>query len=159
MPEQTEITVFKLDHHGQEVWQYSGILVERTVNRVTIEAYFKRSDVDLGYVVFTQGDRLIEHFYSDRWYNVFELHAAADDRLKGWYCNFARPARLGEATIHQEDLALDLWVDPSGESRVLDRDEFDALNLPGEQREQVLAALASLVESARAGFPPFTRAS
>ena len=39
-----------------------------------------------------RGDRFIETYYTDRWYNIFEIHAREDDRLKGWYCNIAKPA-------------------------------------------------------------------
>ncbi|OQY20658.1 MAG: hypothetical protein B6I35_10355 [Anaerolineaceae bacterium 4572_32.2] len=47
--------------------------------------------MDLGYVALEPSDRWTECFYTDRWYNVFEIHAA-DDSLKGWYCNITRPA-------------------------------------------------------------------
>ncbi len=149
------ITVIKLDHNGSEVWRYSGLLLARTPRRVTIEAFFGRDDVDLGCVVFRRGDRLIEHFYSDRWYNVFELHDRDTGQLKGWYCNLARPARLADDVIWQEDLALDVWIDPHGQATLLDEDEFAALDLDVHEREAVHAAVEDLRRLARAGLPPF----
>ncbi|GAB4475753.1 MAG: DUF402 domain-containing protein [Anaerolineae bacterium] len=149
------ITVIKLDHNGNEVWRYSGLLLERTPRRITIEAVFGRDDVDLGCVVFHRGDRLIEHFYSDRWYNVFELHDRDTGQLKGWYCNLARPAQITDDAIRQEDLALDLWVDPQGQVTLLDEDEFAALDLNRHEREAVHAAVEDLRQRARAGLLPF----
>jgi len=42
------------------------------------------------------------------------------------------------------DLALDLWVTPSGTQTVLDEDEFAELVLDEATRERALAALAEL---------------
>lgn len=152
------ITVVKNDHTGQEVWRYEGRVLERTTNRITLEALFNRDEVDLGYAIFRQGDRFVEHFFSDRWYNIFVVHAAQDDQLKGWYCNIARPADLGEETIRQDDLALDLFVYPDRRMIVLDRDEFDTLDLNDQTRSAALRALAELQQMARQGLPPFAPA-
>ena len=149
------ITIYKLDHEGQEVWHYRGQLAERTPTRITIEATFQRDDKDVGFVVFEKGDRLIEHFYSDHWYNVFELHSGSSGRLKGWYCNLARPADLGVDSVRQEDLALDLWVEADGSFTVLDEDEFEELPISDKERAQVLAALEELKERARTRQAPF----
>jgi protein associated with RNAse G/E len=149
------ITVIKNDHTGQEVWRYEGRVLERTANRVMLEALFNRDEVDLDYAVFRRGDRFVEYFYSDRWYNVFAVHDATDDHLKGWYCNIARPAELGETVIRQDDLALDLFVYPDRRMIVLDRDEFEALDLNDPTRSAALKALAELQKMAQQGQPPF----
>ena len=67
---------------------------------------------------------MTEWFYSDRWYNVFRLEDVDDDRLKGWYCNIGRPARLGKAVVAYDDLALDVFVTPEGGVTVLQQ-SFD----------------------------------
>ena len=94
---------------------------------------------------FRQGDRFIETYYTDRWYNIFEVHDREDDRLKGWYCNIAKPAVMeaGER-ISYVDLALDLWVAPDGTQTVLDEDEFAALALDAETRSKALRGLEEL---------------
>lgn len=143
----TSLTVIKNDYTGKEVWRYDGVLIESHPNRVTLEARFNRDDQTLDYVVFRRGDRFVEQFYTDRWYNVFEIHDVGDDRLKGWYCNFARPAHIADGVITSDDLALDLWVYPDGRLLTLDRDEFDALPIPAEERRAVLEAHHELATS------------
>lgn len=110
--------------------------------------------MDLGYVLLEPGDRWTEYFYTDRWYNVFEIHAA-DDSLKGWYCNITRPARITAREVVAEDLALDLWVAPDGETRLLDEDEFAALSLSPAEREAAQNALTKLQTMAAQKTPPF----
>jgi protein associated with RNAse G/E len=149
------IAVIKRDHTGQEQWRYEGVVVERDASHVLIEARFDREKVDLGYVVFYRGDRFLEHYYSDRWYNVFEVHADDDDRLKGWYCNFTRPARIQADAIRYDDLALDLWVYPDRRTLILDRDDFDALPIDEAERRAVLAGLEELLRKVQSGHPPF----
>ncbi len=138
------ITVIKADHAGREVWRYEGVVLERGEHHIRLEAPFNRDDMDLGYVVFRRGDRFVETFYSDRWYNIFEIHDVDSDAIKGWYCNCTRPARITKDRVVSEDLALDLWVGPDGRQQVLDRDEFDALDLNASERAHVLAALDEL---------------
>lgn len=154
-PDHPPITVIKNDHTGREVWRYQGVVLARTPASVTLEAYFNRDDRDDGYMVFRRGDRFVERFFSDRWYNIFELYDVDDGRLKGWYCNIARPAELGAEVIRQDDLALDLFVYPDGSMLELDRAEFDALPLSDRDRAAALAALQELRLRAEAGQAPF----
>lgn len=159
MPQPDPIPVIKHSHTGQEKWRYEGVVIERSATHVLLEARFDQEKVDLGYVVFYEGDRFLEHYYNDRWYNVYEVRAADDDRLKGWYCNFTRPARLEAGAIRYDDLELDLWVYPDRRTLVLDRDEFDALPISEEERLAVLAGLEELLRKARLGHPPFDGAA
>ena len=149
------VTIIKNDHTGQEVWRYEGHILERTDSYAKLEAHFARTDVDLGYVTFRRGDRFVEHFYGDRWYNIFAVHDGDDDHLKGWYCNIARPADLSADRVIQDDLALDLFVTPEREMMVLDEDEFEALDLSDPERSAALAGLAELQQRVRRGQPPF----
>jgi hypothetical protein len=112
--------------------------------------------LDTGYVVLEPGDRWTEHFYADRWYNIFEIRAG-DGRLKGWYCNVTRPARIDDDEVSAEDLALDLWVAPDGETLVLDEDEFAALSLSPSEREAAQNALAELQAMVAQRTIPFDR--
>lgn len=150
-----EITVYKLDAHGREVWHYTGRVVTKTATMLKLEAPFLNNDRDLGYAIFRQGDRFVEHFYNDRWYNVFAIYNRADDSLKGWYCNLCRPATWSLTDgIRCEDLALDVWVSPEGETLVLDEDEFIALGLGEAENTAVRHALQTVLDLAQAGQLP-----
>jgi len=73
------------------------------------------------------------------------MHDRDDDRVMGWYCNVGRPAVLeAEDRLSYVDLPLDLWVAPDGTQTVLGEDEFAALDLDAETRQQALAALEEL---------------
>ncbi len=152
------VTIRKLNLAGEEVFAYSGEVVSRTPTNAVVEAYFTRYDrLDLGYTVFERGDRFVEYFYSDRWYNIFEVHAAGDDRLRGWYCNVTRPANIAEGVVSAVDLALDVFVYPDSRMLVLDEDEFEALSLTELERATARAAVEELREMAYGGVPPFRR--
>lgn len=139
-----DLTVYKLDEHGREVWRYPARMLARDESYVQLEAFFNRDDMDLGYTTFKRGDRFIEYFYSDRWYNIFAIYERDSAALKGWYCNVCRPAGLGEDGVRCEDLALDMWVSPAGDLTVLDEDEFEALAISADDRDQALEALKEL---------------
>ena len=149
------ITVHKLDHTGAEKIAYTGKVLERTENMVVLEAHFARERMELGYVTLTTGDRFVEYFYSDRWYNVFAIYDAADGSFKGWYCNITRPATITEDSIRAEDLALDYFVQPSGKEFVLDEDEFAELPLTAEEAAAARAALKELRALAAKREGPF----
>ncbi len=145
--------VHKLDENGRPVWQYPAQILERTPTSIRLEAFFNRDDMDLGFAAFNRGDRFVEYFYTDRWYNIFAVYSRDNGTLKGWYCNICRPAEIGETAVHCQDLALDLWVAPSGQTTILDEDEFAALNLTQTERTHSLNALQRLQELARSGLP------
>ncbi len=163
------IKVLKLNITGEVTWQYDGRVLRRTRKAVVLEAFFNRPDMPFLDVIFKEGDRFVETFYADRWYNTFEIHDRDDCKLKGWYCNVCRPTviarkrlpnrtpagrspeelspargKLSEETISYVDLALDLWVSAKGKQTVLDEDEFEALQLDGRERQAALNALAEL---------------
>ena len=142
MPEQVDVIKLNLDR--QETWRYTGQVLYRQADMLVIEAYFNRDDMPFHGVTFAKGDRFVEAYYTDRWYNIFEMYSRDDDHLKGWYCNISRPAEFQPGRIQYVDLALDLLVYPDGRQLVLDQDEFDALHLPAETQEQALAALQVL---------------
>lgn len=145
------VTVYKLDHLGREVWSYPAKVLTREDHRIRVEAFFNRDDMDLGDTIFKRGDRFVETFYNDRWYNIFAVYDRDDGRLKGWYCNIARPAAISETSVSCEDLALDVWVNPDGRPTVLDEDEFAALAIDPADRDQAESALRRLLELSRNG--------
>jgi len=138
------IKVLKKDLKGRVTWQYEGQVLRREPNAVVLEAFFNRPDLPFMDVTFKENDRFVETFYTDRWYNIFEIYDRDDGRLKGWYCNVGRPAVLSDDTVSYVDLALDLWVSADGKQTVLDQDEFDNLFLGAFERDKALDALAEL---------------
>jgi predicted RNA-binding protein associated with RNAse of E/G family len=142
-----QVTVKKLNPAGQETFHYTGSVLERHADRIVLEAEFNRADLPFHEIVLRRGDRFIETFYTDRWYNVFAIHDRDDDRLKGWYCNVGRPAEIGDGSVSYIDLALDLLVYPDGRQLVLDEDEFAALTLPPEVQQRARLALEELQAS------------
>ncbi len=151
-----DFTIRKLDLSGREVFSYRGTVLERTATSVTVEAFFSRYDrLDLGYTVFERGDRFVEHFFADRWYNIFEVYAVDGQGLRGWYCNLTRPAIIRDHEVSAVDLALDVWVDPLGQAQVLDEAEFAALPLSADESRTVRAACAELLRLAADRADPF----
>ena len=146
----------KLDFHGSEETTWEGEVLERRAAYVKLEARFQRDDrTDLDYASLERNDRFVEWYFSDRWYTIFEVHAGKGDKLKGWYCNIARPAEIRSDEIRTHDLAPDLWVGPDGSTKVLDEDEFAKLRLSPSERKSARAALKELKQAVETRRPPF----
>jgi len=153
MPGMKNIKVLKRGLNGEITWQYEGRMVERGGNFVLLEAFFDREDMPFVDVVLKRGDRFVETFYTDRWYNVFEIYDRDNGNLKGWYCNIGYPAVLEKDTVSYIDLALDLWVAADGTQTVLDEEDFLALPLDGKTRKQALSALDDLKQKFKTNRP------
>jgi predicted RNA-binding protein associated with RNAse of E/G family len=149
------ISVIKRNAAGEQVWKYEGTLLRRDSHSIVLEARFERPDLPLMGIVIQTGDRFIETFFLDRWYNLFEIHDRDDDRLKGWYCNIGKPAIMeSEKGISYVDLALDLWVSPDGAQTILDEDEFAALDLDANTKSRARTALEELQDRFAANNVP-----
>jgi uncharacterized protein len=138
------VLVIKQNPAGEDTFRYHGQLIWGKNEAWILEAYFGRDDMDVFGMPFRKGDRFLEYYATDRWFNIFEIHAVEDDQLRGWYCNIATPAELTGETITYQDLALDLLVFADGRQIVLDEDEFQNLELDQEGHTQALRALAEL---------------
>jgi predicted RNA-binding protein associated with RNAse of E/G family len=150
------ITVTKLNPLGERKIQYQGEVIQRLSHGVVIQAYWKQPTKDLGYTLFEPGDQFIEYYYTDRWFNIFDISSAGGTR-KGWYCNIAEPANIHDEQIEQVDLLLDVWVNPKGAPLVLDEDEFEAdITLNDEQRKGARQALQDLLQMIAAQTEPFS---
>lgn len=135
------IKVQKKNPTGEVTYQYEGDLLRNDENGIVIEALFDRKDMPFQDVVFRTGDRFVEYYYSDRWYNIFVVHDKDDGRIKGWYCNIGEPAEIEDDVVSYVDLALDLWVSADWKQTVLDEDEFESLNLTDELHAGALNGL------------------
>lgn len=149
-----DITVLKRNLDGEVTWQYEGRILKRESNHVVLEAFFNRDDMLFMDVVLKRGDRFVETFYTDRWYNVFEIFDRDNGEFKGWYCNIGYPAVLDDETVSYIDLALDLWVAANGTQTVLDEDEFLALPINVTTRAQAVSALDELKQELANKKPP-----
>lgn len=138
------IKVQKMNPDGKVVYEYEGDLLQQDENSVTIEALFTRDDMPFMDVVFKKDDRFVEYYYTDRWYNIFEIHDRDDGKLKGWYCNIGMPAVIENGVVSYVDLAIDLWVSTNGDQTVLDADEFEGLGLNEALRAGALKGLEEL---------------
>jgi len=138
------LTIIKRDPSGRETWRYEGRALERTQDRLVLEAFFDRDDMPFMGTTLKRGDRFVETYFTDRWYNLFEIYDRDDGRLKGWYCNVSTPARFSDGRVEYEDLYLDVWMDPQGVQTVLDREEFEAAALEEGMRKAALRGLEEL---------------
>src|SRR5829696_2835325 len=139
-----KITVQKKDLAGEVKYVYEGVVLSRDEHSIVLEALFDRADMPFIDVIFKTGDRFVEYYYTDRWYNIFTIHDRDDGNVKGWYCNIGKPAVIEDSIVSYVDLALDLWVSTSGEQTVMDQDEFEALDLDEELRTGALMGLDQL---------------
>ena len=143
------IKIIKQDYLGRDVWQYSGTLVEVNESKIVIEAYFDREDIPVDKIVIRQGDKFIETYYSNQWFNIYEIQDQRSGNVKAWYCNISYPAVISNEAVVYRDLVLDLLVYPEGTQVVLDMDEFETLNITGNLRQQALQALEQLQDKFR----------
>jgi len=143
------IKICKQDYLGRDVWQYSGTLVEVNESKIVIEAYFDREDTPVDKMVIRQGDKFIETYYSNQWFNIYEIQDQRSGNVKAWYCNISYPAEISKDSVVFRDLVLDLLVYPDGAQVVLDMDEFEALSITGDLRQQALQALEQLQDNFR----------
>lgn len=90
----SEITISKLNLQGIETWRYTGEILFQDQEKVILQALFNRDDILFHGILLKKGDRFIETFYMERWYNIFEIHDRDDNQLKGWNCN-----KIGRAHV------------------------------------------------------------
>ena len=139
---------------GTEI-TYRGELLLREPNYLLIHARWEQEALDLGYVTFGTGDHFYEHYYTDKWFNIFEIRSE-QGVLKGWYCNITKPAWVERPTIYSEDLELDLFVSADRTHIItLDEKEFEARGFDQTTRDAALKGLGELKKMARAGAAPF----
>lgn len=146
--------VLKKNLADEVTWQYDGVVLNRGANEITLEALFNRDDMPFMDIVLKRNDRFVETFYSDRWYNIFEIYDRDDGKLKGFYCNIGKPAVIEDDFVSYVDLALDLWVSADGRQTVLDEDELEELNLDTELKQKVYTGLKELQGMFKSKNPP-----
>lgn len=156
MPEATHI--IKLDAQGKEILRYPATLewIDEQESYARVEAWFALDRGSAGVFDILKGDRMVEHFWGNRYYNIFEVYTPKDE-LRGFYCNVTRPARLERSAIAAEDLELDFVADATGRTAILDREEFDALSITDVERRKALDALEEITTMHAQRIGPFSR--
>jgi uncharacterized protein len=150
--------VIKRDHTGNTIFSYECERIDGGVDWVCLQAHFEMDSVDLsGSLQLCRGDLMTEWFYADRYYNIFQIQNPDTLSIKGWYCNITRPAEIVNGTVVADDLALDMLVDPDGVITLLDKEEFNALDLPQADRCAALDAVVTLRDRIQNRQPPFDR--
>jgi uncharacterized protein len=150
-----KIKVQKKNPAGEVTYEYEGVVLSRDEHSIVLEALFDRADMPFMNVVFKTGDRFVEYYYSDRWYNIFAIHDRDSEKIKGWYCNIGKPAVFEDGIVSYIDLALDLWVSVDGKQTVLDEDEFEELKLNESLKTGALNGLDELKNLFKNNNPPF----
>ena len=148
------VKVQKKNPAGVVTYEYEGVMLSRDHHSIVLEALFDRADMPFMDVVFKTGDRFVESYFTDRWYNIFAIHDREDGKVKGWYCNIGKPAVIEDGVVSYVDLALDLWVSTNGKQTVLDEDEFERLDVDEDTRKRALVALEELKNVMKKQQPP-----
>jgi len=122
------VHVRKLRPDGSQIFAWDGAVLRCDADGIVLRAEFNVDLVERDYATVRRGDVFVEFYYWDRPYNVFQV-CAANGTLKGWYANLGLPAELEAPRneLRYVDLALDVWVAPTGEHVVLDEDELAEL--------------------------------
>ncbi|MFM8424736.1 MAG: DUF402 domain-containing protein [Chloroflexota bacterium] len=145
--------ILKKNLADEVTWQYEGKVLRRDESSITVEAFFNRDDMPFQEIVLKRNDRFVETFYTDKWFNIFEIYDRDDGKLKGWYCNITKPAVIDDGFVAYVDLALDLWVSANGEQTVLDEDELEELKLGEELKKKVYIGLHALQAYVKEKYP------
>src|SRR5215510_2163924 len=113
-----KVKVQKRNLKDEVMVEYEGDVLSRDEHSIKLEAFFTRDDMPFMDVTFKKGDRFVEYYYFDRWYNIFAIYDRDDGQIKGWYCNIGKPAVAEDGLVWYVDLALDLWVSMDGKQTV-----------------------------------------
>ena len=135
----TEIAVNSLKYDGRVRRTWTGGLVSSSDELIVLVGRFDK-DVehsDLGFI--GRGTVSFEHFWLERWYNIFRFHEP-DGKLKAWYCNIAMPPSFDGGVLNFVDLDIDVVVWPDLRYDVLDRDDFERNTLKFGYPHEILAA-------------------
>ncbi len=154
-----QITINSRKYDGRIRRSWSGGLISQTDKLLVVVGRFG-SDVDhsdLGRIL--EGTISFEHFWLDRWYNVFGFYNP-DGTYRNHYCNITMPPIFEGDVLDFVDLDIDVVVWPDTRLEILDRDDFELnttkYGYPSEFRQAVEDAVTELTEMIEAREFPFT---
>ena len=141
------LKIIKYHAGSEKIYTWSGKLLSETPVSRRVNAWFNGNPGYVGKVLLEPGDRFVETYFTDRWYNFFQIYAGQSDVMKCYYFNLSRPAVFYEDRIEWEDLSLDLVVFPDGQKELLDQDEFARLNIDEKSRQICWQTLTDLLQT------------
>ncbi len=139
------ITVNSRKYDGRVRRSWKAGLVSRSSEQLILVGRFE-FDVehnDLGRIA--AGTVSFEHFWFDRWYNIFRFHEP-DGGLKAWYCNVAMPPTFDGGVLDFVDLDIDVVVWPDLGHQVLDLDDFATNSLTYGYTDDVITRAKTAVD-------------
>lgn len=79
------VTVFKQNHVGGPVLSCEGKFLAESSSSRLVNASFSGVDaVAVDKITFCEDDLMLDQYYTDRWYNLFEVHHGPSDQVKCW---------------------------------------------------------------------------
>ena len=158
MPDQyITINSRKYDQRIRRSW--TGGLISQNDKLLVIVGRFE-FDVehdDLGLI--RQGTISFEHYWLDRWYNVFRFHEP-DGSLRNYYCNITMPPTFENGVLDFVDLDIDVVVWLENKYEILDRDDFERntvkFGYPSDVVDNTEASLAEVTRLVERREFPFT---
>jgi len=118
------VTVNARKYDGRLHRSWPGGLVSANGTLVVLLAQFSETRLHSDLGTIQAGTISLEHFWTDRWYNVFQFREPGGT-LKALYANIAMPATFDGSTVEYIDLDIDVIQWPEGRIDVLDRKEFE----------------------------------
>ena len=104
------------------------------------------------------GTRSLEHYWLDRWYNVFRF-SRQNGELRNYYCNINMPPKFTNGILSYIDLDLDILVQPDFSYQILDVEDFErnakAYSYSLELQENVRQAVDELTGMIKTRQFPF----
>lgn len=119
--QQITINSRKYDQRIRRSWMGGLIKQSDTLLVVVGRFEFDVDHADLGFI--RQGTVSFEHYWLERWYNVFRFHEP-DGSLRNYYCNISMPPTFENDVLDFVDLDIDVVVWPDNRYEVLDLDDF-----------------------------------
>lgn len=117
-----KIRTFKLDGKPHRTWNAD--LVRQEGPLLVLDGTFS-ADIEhdlLGTIA--AGTRSLEHYWMERWYNVFRF-SEPNGELRNFYCNINVPPSFDGSILSYVDLDLDILVAPNFSYQILDVDDFE----------------------------------
>ncbi|MFM9904272.1 MAG: DUF402 domain-containing protein [Pyrinomonadaceae bacterium] len=136
----------KYDNRIRRSWK-GGLISESDELLIVVGKFYSEVEHDdLGCI--KNGTVSFEHFWLDRWYNVFRFHEP-EGQLRNYYCNIAMPPTFADGVLDYVDLDLDVVVWADLRYEIVDRDDFEEnavkYGYPDEIKERAEAGLCELV--------------
>ncbi|MGI5839420.1 MAG: DUF402 domain-containing protein [bacterium] len=148
------VDVFKWD--GSHKYKWPGEIVARDDAEIVVAGSFRR-EYRTPYCHFRAGDKTIEHYPLDAWFNICRIYRSGTELL-GIYCNLSTPPVLRGNILTYIDLELDLFVYPDGKWITLDEEEYKRLaatNLPTDAADAAQESWTELLGQVKRREGPF----